>query len=363
MIRRLFHPLDRYVFREFWRVFMITALGFPLLVEILDLAEHIDRYVDRKLPRVDIAMAYLYWIPDSLFMVLPAAVLFATVFTIGSLTRHTELTAAKASGISFHRVIAPIFFGAVLATIGGLYLGELVPRWNQKKIALLKEQAIAVVNDRFNFAFLSADGRIYQIGSLKVEPPKVQTIQIERLSRVAGVPNYVITAREGIYRAAERAWQLNKGTMHILPDSVNDFAFSFDSLVDRGMKERSIELSKLNKTPQDMGFRELGRYIEAMERSGADVNPQRVERMHKIVIPITCLIIVLFGAPLATSTKRGGASYGIGISLGVTVLFILLIQLTKAFGGKGVIEPELAASIPSIVFGVLGAIMLARVRT
>jgi lipopolysaccharide export system permease protein len=31
-----------------------------------------------------------------MFMVLPAAVLFASVFSIGALTRHSEITAAKA---------------------------------------------------------------------------------------------------------------------------------------------------------------------------------------------------------------------------------------------------------------------------
>ncbi len=363
MIRKLFHPLDRYVFSEFWRVFMVTALGFPLLVEVLDLAEHIDRYVDRKLPHADIAMSYVYWLPESMFLVLPAAVLFATVFTIGSLTRHTELTAAKASGMSFHRVVAPIFAGAFLATVAGLFLGELVPSWNQKRLTLLQEHKFAVGSDRFNFAFMAADGRVYQMAQMKVQPPSARTIQVERLSDVAGVPNYILAAETGTYRAAERAWQLNKGVLHILPDSTTVLAFAFDSLVDRGMKERPVELSKVNRTPEDMGYRELGEYIKAMERSGADVNLQRVERMHKIAIPITCLIIVLFGAPLATSAPRGGASYGIGISLGATVLFILLIQLTKAFGGKAVIEPELAAWIPSIVFGLFGAIMLARVRT
>ena len=55
-------------------------------------------------------------------------------------------------------------------------------------------------------------------------------------------------------------------------------------------------------------------------RSGSDVNKLRVERMLKIAIPVTCLIIALFGAPLATSTQRGGAAYGIAVSLG-TPLF------------------------------------------
>src|SRR5919202_6937926 len=98
-----------------------------------------------------------------------------------------------------------------------------------------------------------------------------------------------------------------------------------------------------------MGFRELGRFIRAMERSGADVNELRVERMLKIAIPVTCLIILLFGAPLATSTQRGGAAFGVGLSLGTTVLFLVLIQLTRAVGGKGLVVPELAAWIPSAI--------------
>jgi lipopolysaccharide export system permease protein len=148
-----------------------------------------------------------------------------------------------------------------------------------------------------------------------------------------------------------------------MPDSVTSFTFAFDSLLDRGLVERPNELVKSSRTPDDMGFRELGRYIQVMERAGADVHLVRVERMLKIAIPITCLIIALFGAPLATSNQRGGASYGIGISLASTVLFLLLINLTRAFGGKGVMEPEIAAWLPSMVFGLFGIIMLVRVRT
>ena len=52
-----------------------------------------------------------------------------------------------------------------------------------------------------------------------------------------------------------------------------------------------------------------------------------------------------------------------GIALATTVLFLMLVQLTKAVGGKGMLTPELAAWIPSIVFGAAGIVLLARVRT
>src|SRR5256885_9656937 len=116
MLNRLIRPLDRYVFAEFWKIFLGTALGFPILVVIIDLTDHLDKYLSRQIPRGDILLSYVYFLPESAFQVVPAAVLFATVFSIGALTRHAEITAAKASGISFFRLIVLIIVGATIAT-------------------------------------------------------------------------------------------------------------------------------------------------------------------------------------------------------------------------------------------------------
>src|SRR5918995_1203186 len=117
---RFVRPLDRYVFWEFWKIFVVTALGFPVLVIVIDLTDNLEKYLNRNLPRMDIAMSYVYWLPESMFLVLPAAVLFATVFSIGALTRHAEITAAKASGISFYRLTLPIYLGSIFAAgLGG----------------------------------------------------------------------------------------------------------------------------------------------------------------------------------------------------------------------------------------------------
>ena len=58
-----------------------------------------------------------------------------------------------------------------------------------------------------------------------------------------------------------------------------------------------------------------------------------------------------------------GAGDGVAISLGTTVIFLMLIQLTKAVGAKGLIPPEVAAWMPNAVFALIGMVMLARVRT
>jgi lipopolysaccharide export system permease protein len=360
---RLGRALDRYVFGEFVKIFVVTSLGFPVLVFIIDLVDNLNKYLARQLDPMTVLASYLYWLPETMFNVLPAAVLFATVFTIGAVTRHSEITAAKASGISFYRFIVPIFIGAALATCLGLGLGALAPRWSATRMAMLKETRNTGGNVRANFAYSAEAGRVYKAGMLRVDSGVMTGVEIERKGKDADYPTLLLAADSARWRPALGHWVIDRGTLHVLPTDTVDVAFAFDSAVDRRLVERPRQLMATAKAPADMGYEELGRFIEAMSRSGADVNTLRVERMLKIAIPVTCIIILLFGAPLATSTQRGGAAYGVGLSLGTTIVFLIMIQLTKAIGGKGLILPELAAWIPSAVFGVVGTVLLLRVRT
>jgi len=355
-------PLDRYVFSEFWKIFVITALGFPILVIVIDLTDNLEKYLSKNVPRANIALSYLYWLPDSMFMILPAAVLFATVFSVGGFTRHSEITAAKASGISFYRMILPILVGALFAATLDLGLGEVVPITNAKRADLLGEARFRTDSVRWNFAHAAENGRVYKAGMLDRVKGEIRELQIERKGNGPDYPSYVITAREASWQPRQ-GWILQTGAMHVVPDTIRDVAFTFERMIDRRLTERPAELMAKPRSPQEMRYTELTRFIIALERSGGDANVLRVERALKIAIPVTCLIIALFGAPLATSTQRGGAAYGVGISLATTVVFLMMIQLTKAVGGKGLIDPDLAAWIPNAVFAILGLFLLTRVRT
>jgi lipopolysaccharide export system permease protein len=360
---KLVHPLDKYVFSEWFKIFLATTLGFPLLVILFDATDNLDKYLAKKLPPGNIALSYIYGLPDSIFLILPAAVLFATVFSIGAFTRHSEITAAKASGVSFYRFIAPIFLGAMFAAGLGLVLGEYAPLATKRKLELLERQTVSNSNQRFNFAYAADAGRVYKIQTLYTARNMVDGITIERRGRGPRYPSYILTSLNATYKPKQHGWRISKGTMHILLDSLSNMTVSFDSEYDNRFRERPQDLMLAPKAPEDMNFRDLGRFISAMERSGADVDRLKVERMLKIVIPITSVIILLFAASLATSTQRGGAAYGVGLALGTTIIFIFLVQLTKGLGSNGLIPPEIAAWTPSIVFGVIGAILFARVRT
>ena len=364
MIRRLFHPLDRYVFAEFTKIFVATALGFPVLLTIIDLVDNLDRYLNRNLPSRDIALSYVYGLPEAIYLVLPAAVLFATIFTIGALTRHSEITAAKASGISFYRIAMPIFVASILVAGLAGALGELAPIGNRRVVELRQETTAATGSERYNFAFGGNSGRVYKIQQLQVVTGSVEALQIERrgLEGDSSYPTFIASAERARWQR-DNGWLVLTGTMHVLTDQRPNLSIKFDSLRDRNFIETPIQLMASPKTPQDMRYAELGRYIRAMERSGSDVNSIKVDRALKIAIPVTCLIIAMFGAPLATSTQRGGAAWGIGLSLGVTITFLILIQLTRAIGAEAVLNPNLAAWVPNTVIALRGLVLLAKVRT
>lgn len=362
-MKHLLRPLDRYVFGEFAKIFFVTALGFPVLLIVIDLTDHVQGYLDRQIPAGDIALSYLFWIPDSMFMVLPAAVLFATVFSIGAFTRHSEVTAAKASGISFYRLIMPILIGSLLACGLDLGLGEVVPITNQRRSELLQEDKAQIGTSRYNFAFAGEYGRVYKAWELRTDSGHISQLQIERKGAGPAYPTYVLSADKALYDARRHRWLLQKGDMHIVSDSGPNVTISFAAARDAHFTERPAEMMAKARDPHDMRYKELTRFITALERSGGDANVLRVERALKIAIPATCIIIALFGAPLATSTQRGGSAYGIAVSLATTMIFLLMIQLTRAIGGKGVIPPDLAAWIPGAIFGLMGLVLLVRVRT
>ena len=361
-MRHLVRPLDRYVLLEWMKIFVTTALGLPFLLVIIDLTDHLQTYLNRNIPPADIALSYVYWMPQSMFMALPAAVLFATVFSIGNFTRHSEITAAKASGISFYRLAAPILLGALLATVLDLTIAEVVPITDLRRNDLIGDTKSQTGTQRYNFAFAAEYGRVYKAQQLDVPTGRLQQLQIERKGNGRDYPTVVISAKEAQYTAGQ-GWLLQDGVMHVISDTGPAFAMTFSKMRDSMMTERPVDMMAKPRDPQEMRFAELSRFIRALERSGGDASVLRVERALKIAIPVTCLVIALFGAPLATSTQRGGTAYGIGLSLGITVTFLMLIQLTKAVGGKGIITPDLAAWIPNTLFAVIGVILLARVRT
>jgi lipopolysaccharide export system permease protein len=355
--------LDRYVLWSWVRIFGLTALGFPIVSILINLTDSLNRLLDRGLSMKEIAVSYVYSIPENAFLVMPAAVLFATVFTVGTMSRNSELTAAKASGQSFHRLMRPIFIASGLASVLAFLVGELAPGATARELEIQGAKQTRPTRTRYNFVYRGDAGWVYTVRSLDVATRQLKQLMLERQGTGLSYPGLVLTADSATYDDAQKVWRLRRGASRIIAGPARQATFNFRTMRLKALHQSPADLLAESKAPDEMRYAELGRYIDALKRSGNDANKLIVEQALKLALPATCIIIALFGAPLAVTSPRAGAAVGIAISLGTTVMFLLFVQITKAIGAGGLIQPTLAAWIPNILFLFTGLVLLAKVRT
>lgn len=355
--------LDRYVMTQFLRIFGAAVLGVPFLFIVIDLVDNLDSYLGRGLSRLDVLLHYVYEFPNQTLLAFPLAAFLAAVFTVFSLSRHFEMTAAKASGISFYRVIAPMLALSVLISFLALGLTEIVPITTRRAAEVIGEHQSRADDLRNNFVFRGNAGLVYRIRRLDAAAGKITNVEISREGTGFPYPTYVVDAKGASWDTARALWRLEEGRVRFFGGASVERSFAFDELWQIDFREKPRELLADPKDPDEMGYRELGGFIDAIQRSGGMARELIVERALKISYPFTCFIIVLFGAPLAHSTRRGGAPLSIGIALGVTILFLMLIRISQALGAGGVVPPVLAAWLPNALFFGSGLALMSRVRT
>lgn len=352
--------LDRYILREFGRLFLLFSIAAPLLFVLGDWTDNVDTYTERGIPGGQLALSYIYQFPLFVLYSLPIASLIATVFTVSNMGRSSELTAAKAGGISFFRMMAPLPIMGVLITLAGLGLSELVPV-TLRKAAELRGENETRQGSRAQFVYRAADGLVYTARQLDVEQGRIYGITMEREGDGDSIPTMHAIAREAVF-SPDSGWTLNDGWLRLLTEG-HQRSMKFATLQPASFTETPDQLLAVPKEPEEMRYRELEQFIDIIERSGSEPLKLQVELAQKIALPFACLVVVLFGAPLANSSSRSGPAYGIGISLFITIVYLLMFRLAQAAGEAGTVDPVMAAWFPNFLFLGAAAVLLVRTRT
>jgi len=321
----------------------------------------LDNYLDRGLTAGEVAWSYLYELPQFVLWSFPIAALVAAVFTVHGMTVNREIVAAKAGGISFHRLLVPVFALGLLLTGGALWLADIVPRGN-RIAAEIRQEEDTRQSWRTNFVYQTEDGRSLAVRRLAVSEKRMHGVVMQKGDPIEERPVTHMVASVGHY-SEDRGWILQNGHLRRIQPGGEELTWRFDELVAPGLTEKPEELLEEPRDDELMTYEEMGRLADIIRRSGGDPQKLLVEREQKLAIPVATLVIILFGAPLATSSQRGGAAFGIGISLGSTILYLVLFKVLGAVGESGALSPVAAAWTPNAIFLLAGLVLLARVRT
>ena len=85
-----------------------------------------------------------------------------------------------------------------------------------------------------------------------------------------------------------------------------------------------------------------------------DLRELKINLFDKIALPITTIVFVLIGVPLAITPPRVRYNRGFLFSILIIFAYYLVRALSISFGETGAIVPVLAAFLPDIILTIAG---------
>jgi len=356
--------IQQYVVREYLKIFGLTLSSLTLIYVIVLFFQKVDTFIKYRAPFVLIFEYLLYKVPEAAFQwTLPYAVLLATLLSLGMLSRHSEITAMKAGGISLYRITLPLLFIAFLLSFFSFLGNEhLVPLTNQKVRYLLdvkvKREAPSSFFKNYKIWYHS-DHRIFNIQLLDPEKKILKGFTLYQFDNQFRCIQR-IDAREVKWEGGK--WWLSDGAVRDFDKSGSIRTTRFEEM-EYALQEHWESFQTIERRSGEMSYTELRHYIRKIQASGYDATRYLVDLYSKYSYPLLNLIMVLIGVPFALKTGRsGGVALSIGISVLIGFAYGVTFYIFLSFGKSGVLSPLLSSWTPTLLFGLAGIFTLMSIR-
>ncbi|RME02103.1 MAG: LPS export ABC transporter permease LptG [Calditrichaeota bacterium] len=343
--------LDIYIARRFLSNLLFSIIAFVSIYIIIDAVERLSEYIDKGAPTTIIIKYYLFYIPFIIILVMPISTLLASMFSVGRLSKNNEILAMKASGISLNRILAPLFVLGLLISIFMIYFAEVVMPWANTQKALIKRRYIdrmprAIPSQIANLYFQDRYKRKIFIGYFNSHDHIARKVNILEFNGV--YVRHRIDAE--MMRWGKDGWVLINGYERRFDDH-HETARPFKQMKFPDLQLKPADISAVQKDPEEMSFQELQHFIEEVKRNGGDPDRWLVDLYLKISFPFANLIIVLFGAPLASSRIRSTGALGVAMSIMACFIYFGAVKIGQTLGQMGTLHPLVAAWLGNIIFG------------
>lgn len=357
--------IDRYIIKQFIASAFYSLVAVTIIFIVIDAMEKLDDFIDKQASIEIIGLYYLYFIPEIIKLIIPVAILLASLFITARMSTQNELTAMKSSGISLYRILLPYLAIALVVSIGSVYFnGWIVPQANKKKLTI--ERVYLHKNlqsgSEANIYIQDTPQRILSLGYYDDARKVATRVSIQDFSDTnLTIMKSRIDAASMTWDSTARRWILGKGVRRWF-EGERERLQEFESQpVDR-LHFSADDLRKKQEKPEEMDYYSMSEFIENQKRAGQDVARWQVEFYSKISFPFASVIVVLFGVPFSSVRRRGGAGVQLGISLLICFVYLIVMKVSQVFGYNGDVNPLLTAWMANITFLLGAVVVMVRVR-
>ena len=358
--------LDRYIVRQFLVTMLFALVAVLIVFIVIDVMEKLDNFVDRQATWAVILQYYLYFMPEIIKLIIPVAILLASLFVTARMSTQNELGAMKSGGISLYRTMVPFVAVAILISAASIYFnGWIVPQANKAKFTIervyLHKDIVSASGA--NIFVQDSPTRIIAMGyfddsrniasrvSMQDFSPLDHTKMVERVDAIT--MQWDTTARMWIFTNGVRRWFDERG---------NERMESFGTEAAGLLRFTPDDLRKKAEKPDEMDYYTLREFIANQQRAGQDVSRWQVDFYSKVSFPFASVIVVLFGVPFASVKRRGGVGVQLGISLLVCFIYLIFMKVSQVFGYNGDVHPLLTAWLANIIFLAAASWVIVRVQ-
>lgn len=352
---------DRYVLREFLRIFLlslVTLLVFYEMVVFLDMVGYFVKFG----ATTDMVTRYmLFKIPMGVFHVTPICVLLASILTVGGMSRHSEITALRAAGMSLARISSPIiaasFVIGLLAFLDSEKLFHLSAREsNRIYYDEIKRQPRKGLFTSERIWYKAGDGSIWNIGHLDAARREMRDVSIFRFDQQG--TRLVSRTSAPFGKAGADGWALTGCVERTFGEGGSFEETASAKCVLSGDVITEEDLKKAQLDPEEMNLEQMRDYIRDIKTKGYDHTRYTADMHAKIAFPLINVVMPLIAIPLGVrSSRRGGAMIGVGVAVVTGAVFWFMFSMGVAFGQAGKIAPWISVYAAHVLFAVAGMMM------
>lgn len=353
----------RYLFIRLFVPFAVCLAACTLIWIMVDLYGNIDDFLENKMKTgpllLTILRFYSLQIPIMLAQVLPAAMLFSTLWTLLALNRRCELVAFQSGGMAPIWLFSPFFvFACIWMAILAFDLN-----WPAAKAAITKERILLQVKGKDaksnvfkNLPYVdNVNSRVWFFQALDVNQSTGKGVELlQRNDNGDDMVKYF--ARKGQWNG--EFWKLS---------GVRENVYGVNGGVQSQKTFEELDLPYITTPPrqfvvpeaEQMSLSEISNFLASSTATPKYLAKYRTEWWYRVLYPFSLIVLMLFALLQGARTDRRGAAAGVMWIIVVLLFYIVFMNIFMAAGRFNRLPPFVAVIATEVIFGAIGLHLLA----
>ncbi len=355
--------LSRHIFKEFISLAAGILMAILIVYLCVEFLQKADKFIKFHATPSMIVRFFLFSIPGMISMALPMTTLIAALLSLGNLSRHNEIIAMRAGGVSLAKITTPVLAGGLLISAFGFINNEFImpvytSRASHVRNVEIEKKQRRVMFQQSKLWLRGPDNSIANIELVSPNRKEMLGLNIYKLNADYSVRERI---KAGSLSWEEGAWRLKQS---------RTFTQSGNAVLSRSsdgevfnLVDNPDDLGKIVKNSEEMTFAEMWDYVKRLKSSGYKTVTYEVDLHSKLAYPLSSMLMAMIAIPFSIHRVRsGGAGKGFAMAVVIALVYWALASIGASLGHSGAIPPLASAWFANAFFGIAASIVLIRMQ-